>query len=47
MIDFTLLYGPDPAAHMIFNFLQNYITEPGERQPQRKKLGDSLGHGSL
>ena len=29
-----LVIGPDPAAHMIGNFLQNYMTEAGERQPQ-------------
>ena len=29
-----ILLGPDPAAHMIVNFLQNYMTEAGERQPQ-------------
>ena len=39
-----MVIDPDSEAHMIVNFLQNYITEPGERQPQRKKLGDSLGH---
>ena len=47
MIDFTRFCGPDPAAHMIVNFLQNYMTEAGERQPQRKQLGDSLGHGMV
>ena len=26
--------GPNPAAHMILSFLQNYMTETGERQPQ-------------
>ena len=45
MIEFTWSCGPDPEAHMIVNFLQNYMTEAGERQPQRKQLGDSLGHG--
>ena len=34
MIGFTRLCGPDPAAHMIVNFFQNYMTEAGERQPQ-------------
>ena len=29
---YTVLW-PDPGAHMIVNFLQNYITEAGERQP--------------
>ena len=29
-----MVIGPDPAAHMIVNFLQNYMTEAGERQPQ-------------
>ena len=29
-----MVFGPDPAAHMIVNFLQNYMTEAGERQPQ-------------
>ena len=47
MIGFTWSCGPDPAAHMIVNFLQNYMTEAGERQPQRKRLGDSLGHGRV
>ena len=44
MIEFTWSCGPDPEAHMIVNFLQNYILEVGERQSQRKWLGDSLGH---
>ena len=39
-----MVFGPDPAAHMIVNFLQNYMTEAGERQPQGKRLGDGLGH---
>ena len=30
---FYMVLGPDQAAHMIVNFLQNYITEAGERQP--------------
>ena len=47
MIEFTWSSGPDPAAHMIVNFLQNYMTEAGERQPQIKRLGDSLGHGRV
>ena len=42
-----MVFGPDQEAHMIVSFLQNYMTEAGKRQPQRKKLGDSLGHGSL
>ena len=25
-------FEPDPAAHMIVNFLQNYMTEAGERR---------------
>ena len=29
-----MVIGPDQAAHMILNFLQNYMTEAGERQPQ-------------
>ena len=29
-----MVMGPDTAAHMIVNFLQNYMTEAGERQPQ-------------
>ena len=29
-----LIIGPDSAAHMIVSFLQNYMTEGGERQPQ-------------
>ena len=29
-----MVIGPDPAAHMILSFLQNYMTEAGERQPQ-------------
>ena len=36
MIGFTWSCGPHPAAHMIVNFLQNSMTEAGERQPQRK-----------
>ena len=47
MIGFTWSCGLDPTAHMIVNFLQNYMTEAGERQPQRKRLGDSLGHGRV
>ena len=31
-----MVIDPDPAAHMIFNFLQNYMSEVGERQSQRK-----------
>ena len=42
-----MVLGPDQAAHMIVNFLQNYMTEAGERQLQRKQLGDSLGHGMV
>ena len=34
MTGFTLAIGPDPAAHMILSFLQNCMTEGGERQPQ-------------
>ena len=34
MIDFTWSCDPDLAAHMIVNFLQNYMTEAGERQPK-------------
>ena len=29
-----MVIDPDPAAHMIVNFLQNYMTGAGERQPQ-------------
>ena len=29
-----MVIGPDTAAHMIVNFLQNYMTEAGKRQPQ-------------
>ena len=29
-----MVFVPDPATHMIVNFLQNYMTEAGERQPQ-------------
>ena len=29
-----MVIGPDTAAHMIVNFLQNYMTEAGERQSQ-------------
>ena len=29
-----MVIGPDPAAHMILSFLQNCMTEGGERQPQ-------------
>ena len=32
MIDFTWSCDPDLAAHMIVNFLQNYMTEAGERR---------------
>ena len=28
-----MVIGPDPATHMILSFLQNYMTEAGERQP--------------
>ena len=42
-----MVIGSDTAAHMIVNFFQNYMTEAGERQPQRKRLGDSLGHGRV
>ena len=45
MIDFTWSCDPDLAAHMIVNFLQNYMTEAGERQPQGYKLADCLCHG--
>ena len=38
---------PDKAAHMIVNFLQNYMSEAGERQPQGWRLGDCLGHGRV
>ena len=27
-----MVFGPDPAAHMIVNFLPNYMTEAGEKQ---------------
>ena len=47
MIEFTWSCGPDPEAHMIVNFLQNYMTEAGERQPQKERLGDSLSHGRV
>ena len=40
-----MVIGPDTAAHMIVNFLQNYMTEAGERQPQGYKLADGLCHG--
>ena len=29
-----MVIGLDPAAHMILSFLQNYMTEAGEMQPQ-------------
>ena len=29
-----IVFGPDAAVHMIVNFLQNYVTKTGERQPQ-------------
>ena len=29
-----MVFGPDRAAHMIVNFLQNSMTEAEERQPQ-------------
>ena len=47
MNDFTWSCGHDAAAHMIVNFLQNYMTKAGEKQPQRKRLGDSLDHGKV
>ena len=31
---FYMVIGPDPAAHMNLSFLQNYMTEARERQPQ-------------
>ena len=31
-----MVFGPDPTAHIIVNFLQNYRTEAGERLPQGK-----------
>ena len=30
----NMVFGPDSAAHMSVNFLQNYMTETGERQPK-------------
>ena len=42
-----MVFGPDSAAHMIVNFLQNYMTEAGERQPQGERLADGLGHGRV
>ena len=42
-----MVIGPDPAAHMTVNFLQNYMTEAGERQPQGWRLWDGLGHGRV
>ena len=42
-----MVIDPDPEAHMIFNFLQNYMTEGGERQPQGYWLEDGLGHGKV
>ena len=47
IIGFTWSCVPDPAAHMIVNFLQNYMTEAGERQPQGERLADGLGHGRV
>ena len=41
---FHMVFGSDSAAHMIVNFIQNYMTEAGERQPQGKQLADGLGH---
>ena len=29
-----MVFDPDPAAHMIVNFLQNYMTEAGEAAPR-------------
>ena len=29
-----MVIGPDPAAHMILSFLQNYVTEAREQQSQ-------------
>ena len=31
-----MVIDPDSEAHMIVNFLQNYMLEVGERQSQRK-----------
>ena len=42
-----MVIDPDPAAHMIVNFFQNYMTEAGERQPQEWRLWDGLGHGRV
>ena len=42
-----MVFGPDPAAHMIVNFLWNYMPEAGQRQPQGLGLADGLGHGRV
>ena len=33
LIEFRWSCGPDPTAHIIVNFFQNYMTEAWERQP--------------
>ena len=47
MIGFTWSLAFDSAAHMIVNFLHNYMTEAGDRQPQGKQLADGLGHARV
>ena len=44
---YYMVIDPDPEVHMIVNFLQNYMTEAGERQPQGYQLGDGLVHGRI
>ena len=44
---YYMVIDPDPEVHMIVNFLQNYMTEAGERQPQGYRLGDGLVHGRI
>ena len=42
-----MVSGPDPATCMIVSFLQTYMTEVEERQPQGLGLADGLGHGRV
>ena len=36
---YYMVIDPDPEVHMIVNFLQNYMTEAGERERGREKAG--------
>ena len=42
-----MVIGPDTTAHMIVNFLQNYITEAGEAAPRMVTVGWSRPWKSL